>query len=164
MIVELLQHYDDYVEGEYQSLPSICRDCKKAADKLKELQEFIENMTNDHYVDILEWYTNRCMELEDALEMACRERDFFVKGDFVGDTCKYCLHHKECEGKKCTDYFDGIGMSDEKGNYYNQKWTCMDFNWGDCPSLENTPCKDCIKNNFKNFKWDGIKNETNIGS
>jgi hypothetical protein len=40
----------------------------KAADKLEELQCFIDDMIGDHYVDYLEFYANRCHELEEELE------------------------------------------------------------------------------------------------
>ena len=39
-----------------------------AAEKLQELQQLIDDMLGDHYVDYLEFYTNRCRELEDELE------------------------------------------------------------------------------------------------
>jgi hypothetical protein len=40
----------------------------EAADKLEELMNYIDNITNDHYVDYLEWYQNRCNELQDELD------------------------------------------------------------------------------------------------
>lgn len=39
----------------------------EAADKLSELKRIIEDMTNDHYVDYLEFYANRCRELEEKM-------------------------------------------------------------------------------------------------
>ena len=41
---------------------------REAANKLEELQRFIDDMLGDHYVDYLEFYANRCRELEDKLE------------------------------------------------------------------------------------------------
>lgn len=38
-----------------------------AADKLEQLQGFIDDLLGDHYVDYLEFYANRCRELEDEL-------------------------------------------------------------------------------------------------
>ena len=38
-----------------------------AAIKLDELQRFIDDMMGDHYVDSLDFYTNRCRELEEKL-------------------------------------------------------------------------------------------------
>lgn len=41
-----------------------------AAEKLQELQQLVDDMLGDHYVDYLEFYTNRCRELEEELERA----------------------------------------------------------------------------------------------
>lgn len=38
-----------------------------SANKLEELQEYIDNINGDHYVDYLEFYANRCHELEEQL-------------------------------------------------------------------------------------------------
>ena len=40
---------------------------KMAAEKLQELQQIVDDMLGDHYVDYLEFYTNRCRELEENL-------------------------------------------------------------------------------------------------
>lgn len=40
----------------------------EAADKLEELMNYIDNITNDHYLDYLEWYQNRCTELQEELD------------------------------------------------------------------------------------------------
>ena len=45
----------------------------KAADKLEELQQLIDDMLGDHYVDYLEFYINRCRELEEKLEKCRRD-------------------------------------------------------------------------------------------
>ena len=44
----------------------------------------------------------------------------------------------------------------ESGKYIDIKWSCMDFNFGECPKLENTPCHNCLDmgDNFQ-FKWNG---------
>ena len=39
-----------------------------AANKLETLQRLVDDMLGDHYVDYLDWYINRCQELEDELE------------------------------------------------------------------------------------------------
>ena len=41
---------------------------EEAADRLEQLQRFIDDMLGDHYVDYLEFYANRCRELEEELE------------------------------------------------------------------------------------------------
>ena len=38
-----------------------------AADKLEQLQSFVDDLLGDHYIDYLEFYANRCRELEDEL-------------------------------------------------------------------------------------------------
>lgn len=40
----------------------------EAADKLEQLQRLVDDMLGDHYVDYLDWYANRCRELEEELE------------------------------------------------------------------------------------------------
>ena len=40
----------------------------EAAYKLEELQQYIDNMLNNHYVDYLDFYANRCRELEEENE------------------------------------------------------------------------------------------------
>ena len=40
----------------------------EAADKLEQLQKLVDDMLGDHYVDNLDWYANRCRELEEKLE------------------------------------------------------------------------------------------------
>ena len=72
------------------------------------------------------------------------------------DSCEHCKHYIKCEGEKCDKYIEGQGALDEKGNKVDFKWTCMDFNYGDCPKLDATPCYECIKNNLKGFEWKGI--------
>lgn len=41
---------------------------EEAANKLEQFQNFIDGLLGDHYVDYLEWYANRCRELEEELE------------------------------------------------------------------------------------------------
>ena len=40
----------------------------EAADNLERLMRYIDDITNDHYVDYLEWYQNRCDELQEELD------------------------------------------------------------------------------------------------
>lgn len=70
------------------------------------------------------------------------------------DICKYCKHYQPCYGKNCKDYIEGKGAWDDKHCYYDWVWSCQDFNYGECPKLENTPCNGC---NFENnFEWKGV--------
>lgn len=68
LIGRLYQHHEDYGQRRTQNFFEVCRDCKDAADKLCILRQFIDDMLGDHYVDYLEFYANRCRELEDQLE------------------------------------------------------------------------------------------------
>ena len=40
----------------------------EAADNLERLMRYIDDITNDHYVDYLEWYQNRCDKLQEELD------------------------------------------------------------------------------------------------
>ena len=40
---------------------------RKAADKLEQLQQLVDDLLGDHYVDYLDFYVNRCRELEEQL-------------------------------------------------------------------------------------------------
>lgn len=72
-IISSLEGYAYMCETEGQEIsPNIC---KVAAEKLAELQQFIDDMLGDHYVDYLEWYMERCSYLEDELaiyKMNCK--------------------------------------------------------------------------------------------
>ena len=41
---------------------------REAADKLEQLQQLVDDMLGDHYVDYLDFYANRCRELEEKLD------------------------------------------------------------------------------------------------
>lgn len=79
----------------------------------------------------------------------------FLREGNDADGCMYCKHYIECRTQKCPYYEEGVGMEDDKGNKYpNMKWTCMDFNYGECRRYEedgNTFCKDC--KNMSNWEW-----------
>ena len=45
-----------------------CYLIEEAADKLEQLQQLVDDILGDHYVDYLDWYSNRCRELEEELE------------------------------------------------------------------------------------------------
>lgn len=78
-------------------------------------------------------------------------RELAIKSE---DVCKYCKHHQPCEGRNCKDYIEGKDAWDDKHCYHDWVWSCQDFNYGECPKLENTPCNGC---NFENnFEWKGI--------
>ena len=69
--------------------------------------------------------------------------------------CEYCEHYIPCLGKECEKYISGIG--DVEGKSPDWKWSCEDFDFGECPMLENTPCNGCYLES--NFSWNGKKYE-----
>lgn len=77
------------------------------------------------------------------------------------DICSFCKHNVFCQGEKCDQYIEGEGMENTKtGTYTDEKWTCMDFNYGTCPKLANTLCNGCFENNMDGFEWKGcVSNE-----
>jgi hypothetical protein len=71
------------------------------------------------------------------------------------DLCSLCKNIIACEEKKCEKYISGIG--DAEGKYPEWKWSCMDFDFGECPLMENTPCNGCIQNDSGGFEFDESK-------
>ena len=92
-----------------------------------------------------------------------RERDKAIETikelirDGCEDVCELCKNHVECNKDKCNEYTEGIGVTDEKGNKLDWKWSCLDFDYGSCTKLEDTPCYECFKNNMASFEWKGIE-------
>ena len=117
-----------------------------AADKIEELQKLVDDMTNDHYVDTLDFYSERCRNLEE---------DFMQLVEQSPEICSYCKNKIECKGKRCPKYIEGKGCWDDKRRYYDWAWSCEDFNFGTCDMLENTPCNGCRNNDNKGFDWRG---------
>lgn len=68
--------------------------------------------------------------------------------------CELCAHYIPCTGKDCPQYISGTGATGQDGKQYPDfKWTCDDFEYGQCPAMENTPCNGC---DFKNhWQWRG---------
>lgn len=119
----------------------------EAADKIEWLQKLVEDMTNDHFIDILDFYWERCQNLErDLMELVMESEDI----------CKYCKNNTECKGKDCEKYCEGKGGYGKDGQHFpDWKWTCEDFDFGTCPLLEDTPCNGCFENDCGGFEWRG---------
>lgn len=68
--------------------------------------------------------------------------------------CELCAHYIPCAGKDCSKYISGTGATGQDGKEYPDfKWTCEDFDYGQCPAMENTPCNGC---DFVNhWQWRG---------
>lgn len=67
------------------------------------------------------------------------------------DICLKCVNYHKCEKEKCKSFVSGRG-GEIDGKYYDFKWTCEDFNYGECAVLENTPCHGCFDNDFSGFE------------
>ena len=100
-----------------------------AADKIEQLQKMIDDMTNDHYVDTLDFYFERCQKLEEDF------KKLVVKSE---DICTYCRYYFECKAKKCS-------KCAESKEIYNNRCGCLKYDNG------------CVENNHVGFKWKGDK-------
>lgn len=86
----------------------------------------------------------------DNNDLALKLIKYFKKNDL--DLCSICKHHIECKEEKCEKYISGVG--DSEGKYPDWKWSCLDFEYGECPMRENTPCNKCIENDDAVFELD----------
>lgn len=86
------------------------------------------------------------------------ERDMFSVIKLTDDACQLCAHYQACKEEACPRFTSGMGVTDLDGTQYpNMKWTCMDFKYGTCKMLEDTPCNGC---NFENhWTWRGPRAE-----
>ena len=118
----------------------------EAANKIEWLQKLIDDSTNDHFVDVLDFYSERCQKLEE---------DFTYLVMQSPEICNYCKYHVECKGKECPKYVEGTECWDDNRCRHDWAWSCQDFNFGTCEMLENTPCNGCFDNDNKGFEWRG---------
>lgn len=146
-------------------------------------------MNNEKLVDALKMYANECLSLDKyvliadaatSIDLLIKENKM-LKADLMvqnklkmqlsaaiadlqdmatrcHELCCYCKHHHHCDGERCESYIDGVGGTID-GTYANFKWSCMDFNYGECPKLENTICNGCIDSGSVGFEWRGVVNE-----
>ena len=93
-------------------------------------------------------------ELEKQLEIANQT----IKALAINseDMCSYCKYDTPCPGKECEFYEEGRGLYDKNDKYYDWKWSCMDFDFGTCEKLVNTPCFNCFNDKDYHFKWNGL--------
>ena len=108
---------------------------------------------------------NKAIEnMADIIKSAYKQRDAAVADirfmlSHPDDGCDLCGNKRECKEEKCPAYTSGIGAIDQQSGkeYPDFKWTCMDFDYGTCDFLENTPYNGC---DFKNhWQWRGVKQE-----
>ena len=71
------------------------------------------------------------------------------------DICAYCKNRIECKGEKCERFEQGKGGTIDGKEYPDRKWTCMNFDYGTCFLLADTPCNGCFENDCSGFEWRG---------
>ena len=66
---ELIEKLRESMDSEYiqQNDDKIIALLNIAAEKLEKLQQLVDDMFGDHYTDYLEFYANRCRELEEKM-------------------------------------------------------------------------------------------------
>lgn len=68
-LIQKLRHGNMIMEGDYVIGYEPPTDLEiEAADKLEYFMNYIDNITNDHYIDYLEWYQDRCDRLQEELD------------------------------------------------------------------------------------------------
>ena len=87
------------------------------------------------------------------LEKQLMEDLKMVLSEGQDDPCSFCEYQFTKCNEDCDCYQKGTGMQDEEGNYYNWKWTCMDWDYGTCDKLINSPCHNCFETNLSNWKY-----------
>lgn len=132
-------------ESDYEAPMSVDRYINSLKEELDKYKKLAEN--GQSAIETNKLLTEKFNRLLKLTKQILREYDF--------NGCLYCKHYIECKEQKCPCYEEGIGMEDDKGNKYpDMKWTCMDFNYGECRRYEeegNTFCKDC--KNMLNWEW-----------
>lgn len=89
-------------------------------------------------------------QLRKRLDASLKDMRTLVKNADNG--CDVCAHHHVCAGKQFPEYIEGVGVKwSDESDIPNMRWSCMDFEFGTCPMLQDTPCADCDFEN--NWKW-----------
>ena len=102
--------------------------------------------------DLIESLTAQLAASQRRGQAAVEDMTAVLKRD-SDDICAYCKNRIECKNEQCEKYSSGVG--DVDGNYPDWKWTCMDFDYGTCSLLEDTPCNGCFDDDYKGFEWRG---------
>jgi hypothetical protein len=160
-IKELVKGIRDYT-GKYDMPFERYLMLNNAADKLEQLSAENQQLRNDLIMQTALAQNGQSAiethkQLTKRLNAAIEDLKKAIDGD---DLCSFCKHNAPCQSEKCDKYVEGRGMTFEKtGQYIDEKWTCIDFTYGTCPKLEDTPCNGCFENNMKGFEWRGVKCE-----
>ena len=104
--------------------------------------------------DLIESLQAQLSESQRREQAAVEDMTAVLKRD-SDDICAYCKNRIECKNEQCEKYSSGVG--DVDGNYPDWKWTCMDFDYGTCSLLADTPCNGCFDDDCKGFEWRGKK-------
>lgn len=132
---------------------------EQAANTLEKLAEENKQLRTDLIMQTA-LAQNRQTIIENDKQLAKRFeallRDFKEVILHPDNTCVYCKNYQPCKGEECESYIKGRGVKDLKGYMFDWQWSCEDFDFGECPKLENTPCHNCIKNNMQGFEWRGV--------
>lgn len=89
---------------------------------------------------------------EKVLNLVQERDDAYRKN--CDDICNHCKNKIECKQKECDQYVSGDeGYIDNK--LVKFKWDCMDFDYGSCSKMENTPCYKCFENEYSGFVYNG---------
>lgn len=118
----------------------------KTDELIKALREI------DGYPEVVELAYEAADRLQQMLDTATNDIKEAINAD---STCFFCQHNHLCKGEKCPYYTSGVGIHDANGKYFDWQWSCMDFEFGTCDMLKDTPCNGC---NFENnFRWKNLK-------
>ena len=139
-LIKILRDYTKaYIDGKpYYINPGLAL---MIANRVEQLVALVEN--GQSAIDTNQRLAGKLVEIEND----------FKKAITADDYCSICKNYIPCKGKECDCYVEGKGATDEKGNYIDWSWTCMDFNYGDCPKMDDVPCKDCKI--ISHFIWRG---------
>jgi hypothetical protein len=158
---ELVKEIRDYT-GRYDMPFERYLILTEAADRLEYLTEENKQLRNDLTMQTaLAQNGQSAMETNKQLTRKFEAlledfKEFILNPD---DTCTYCENNQPCLGKECEFYIEGNEAWDHKGCKHDWEWSCKDFNFGECPMLENTPCNRCFENDMSSFEWRGVKYE-----
>ena len=141
-----------YEDPEYYLIAEAAKALEKLSDENQQLRNdlIMQTALAQNGQSVIE--TNK--QLTRKFEALLKDfKEFILHTD---DVCKYCKHNQPCRGAECESYVKGRGVEDLKGYKYDWQRSCEDFNFGECPMLENTLCNGCIKNNMQGFEWRGM--------
>ena len=102
-------------------------------DELDNLRKALKEEQEDKYkaVKIL---SNKLTEVINQRDEAVETIKQLAKNK-IPNTCSLCSYNHKCEEKKCKDFIQGKGMQfTDTLEYIDEPWTCMDFNFGTCPT------------------------------